>query len=203
MPVTFALALVSFAGTLAYLVMFVALHLLPSGYDPVHHAVSDYGQGRLAPLFRAALWASAVGVLLLAAALFAGVGAPPLAARDLVLLAAAALTRVGMSVFPTDLEGQRLTPTGALHYLFAVLTFGLTYTALSNLTPALRTLDPWRPVGRLLGVLATLVLVSLVLVVVTMFRPLRAAFGLCERAFLITTNLWLAVVELLLLIESA
>jgi hypothetical membrane protein len=106
------LAVVSLAGILSYLAIFAALHIVPSGYDPVRHAVSDYAVGRYGYLFRIGLWVSSVGVLALAFALITGVHSPPLAAKDLVFLMLIPVARVGMTVFPTDLEGKPLSRTG-------------------------------------------------------------------------------------------
>jgi hypothetical protein len=81
-----AFALISLAGSLVYVAVVVTLHVLPTGYDLVHNAVSDYGVGRYAPLFRVGLWAGSVAVLALAIGLGLGVGSPPLVIRDVVLL---------------------------------------------------------------------------------------------------------------------
>jgi hypothetical membrane protein len=59
-------ALISLAGSLVYVAVVVVLHFLPTGYDLVHNAVSDYGVGRYAPLFRVSLWAGSIAVLALA-----------------------------------------------------------------------------------------------------------------------------------------
>ena len=69
---------------MAYLAIFVAWHILPTGYNPIRHAVSDYAIGRYGYSFRIGRWTSSLGVLALAFALITGVGSPPLAARDLV-----------------------------------------------------------------------------------------------------------------------
>jgi hypothetical protein len=45
-PTTLTLALISLVASVAYLAIFVAWHVLPSGYDPIRHAVSDYAIGR-------------------------------------------------------------------------------------------------------------------------------------------------------------
>jgi hypothetical protein len=42
-------ALISLAGSLVYIAVVVALHILPTGYNLVHNAVSDYGVGKYAP----------------------------------------------------------------------------------------------------------------------------------------------------------
>jgi hypothetical protein len=196
-------ALISLLGSLIYVAVVLALHVLPTGYDPRHNAVSDYGVGRYAPLFRVSLWAGSIAVLALLAGLALGVGSPPLVTRDLAFLGLVAVSRIGESLFPTTVEGERLTRTGALHYVFAILTFGFTYAAISGLTPDLVKIHPWHSEKALLTWLAGATLVGLILVVVTLFPRLRRVFGLCERFFLAITYLWFIVVACLLIVKAA
>jgi hypothetical protein len=198
-PITASLAVTSLAATLAYLVILAVLHALPTGYSPIRHAVSDYGVGRYRSLFTVALYVSSIGVLALAFALISGVGTPPLSTRNLTYLLLIPLARIGMTLFPTSLEDQRISRTGLLHYVFAVAAFTLTYLAISGMTPALRALDPSGWANAALGWTAWIVAPALALVVVTMLRPLRRIFGLFERIFLLTTNVWFAVAALLLI----
>ncbi len=151
-------ALLSLLGSLVYVVVVVALHVLCTGYNPARNAVSDYGVGQYARLFRVSLWSGSIAVLALLAGLAAGVGAPPLARSDLVFLGLVAVSRIGESLFPTTVEGERLTRTGALHYVFAIFTFGFTYAAISGMTPVLVKLSPWHSDKGLLTWLAGAVL---------------------------------------------
>jgi hypothetical protein len=196
-------ALISLLGSLVYVVVVVALHVLPTGYNPARNAVSDYGVGQYAPLFRVSLWAGSIAVAVLPAGLALGVGAPPLASSDLVFLGLVAVSRVGESLFPTTVEGERLTRTGALHYVFAIVTFGFTYTAISGLTPVLVKLHPWHSDKGLLTWLAGATLVGLILVVATLLPRLRRVFGLCERFFLLVTYAWLVLVAVQLAVKAA
>jgi hypothetical protein len=193
------LDIVSLAATVGYLVILAVLHALPTGYSPVRHAVSDYGVGRYQWLFTVALYVSSTGVLALALALTSGVGTPPLSTRGLGYLLLIPLARIGMTLFPTDLEGRRISGAGLLHYVFAVAAFTLTYLAISGLTPALRADDLSAWVRAPLGWTAWAVGPALALVVVTMLQPLRRIFGLSERIFLLTTNVWFALAALLLM----
>jgi Protein of unknown function (DUF998) len=202
-PGAFALALVSVVGSLTYLGAVAVLHALPTGYDPIQHAVSDYGVGKYSPVFRIGLWASAVGVVALAIGLGEGVGSPPLAIRGPIYLGLAAFCRIGESLYPTDVEGQKSTRTGVLHYVFAILTFAFTYAAISNLTPALVKLHPWASAKGVLDVLNWIVLIALILVVAALLLPrLRRHFGLWERVFLLASYIWLVLVALLLAVKT-
>jgi hypothetical membrane protein len=196
---TATLAVASLTATVVYLVILAVLHALPTGYSPVRHAVSDYGVGRYQSLFTSALYVSSIGVLALAFALISGVGTPPLLTRDLGYLLLIPLARIGMTLFPTSLEGERISRTGLLHYVFAIAAFTLTYLATSGMTPALRALDPNGWAHAPLGWTAWIVAPALALVVVTMLRPLRRIFGLSERIFLLTTNVWFALAAGLLI----
>lgn len=200
---TALLAVTSLVATLAYLACFVALHVLPTGCDPVRHAVSDYAVGRYAGVFRGALYASSAGVLALAFALVLGVGSPPVGSRDLVYLLLVPLSRIGMSLFPTSLEGERLTRTGAVHYVFAIAAFTFTYLVLSETTSVLQGLAPGSWLQHPLGWCGWTIAPALVLVVITMLRPMRRVFGLFERLFLLTSNVWFVLAEVLLVRRAA
>ncbi|HUL25592.1 MAG TPA: DUF998 domain-containing protein [Streptosporangiaceae bacterium] len=195
-------ALISLAGSLVYVAVVVALHFLPTGYNLAHNAVSDYGVGKYAPLFRVSLWAGSIAVLALAIGLTLEPGAPPLVIRDLVFLGLVAAVRIGESLFPTTVEGEKLTRTGAMHYLFAILTFGFTYAAISGLTPDLVKLYPWHSHQGMLDWLSGAVLVGLILVVATLLPRLRRVFGLCERFFLLVTYGWLVLAAYLLAVKA-
>jgi hypothetical protein len=71
--------------------------------------------------------------------------------------------------------------------------------AISGLTPALRAYDLSEWVRAPLDWANWAVGPALALVVITMLRPLRRVFGLFERIFLLTTNLWFALAALLLI----
>ena len=202
MNYTLFLALTSLTASCAYIGVFVTLHLLPTGYNPIRQAVSDYAVGKYGHWFRRSLWLSSIGVLSLAAGLALGVGVPPLAGQGLIYLALGAATRLGMILFPTDLEDQRLTRVGIIHYVFAVLTFTFIYMAISNITPVLVTLHPWSLLRGLFTPLVTVVAAALALVVLTMLRPFRPVFGLCERLFLASTYVWLILTAVLLCVQA-
>ena len=119
---------------------------------------------------------------------------PPFVPILLLLMVAA---RIGVSTFNTDLEGEKRTRQGTLHYLFATLTFALAYIVIDNATPLLtlvRTLElpKWWLVG-----LRFAAAVSLVGVVITVFRPLRRFFGPVERVFILSNILWFLSVSYL------
>ena len=78
MTITLAPALAGLALALgiARLVMFIALHLVPSDYNIVQHAVSDYAVGPTHRLATAVTWTSAVFWAVLAGAIALGPSTP-------------------------------------------------------------------------------------------------------------------------------
>ncbi|WP_371541752.1 DUF998 domain-containing protein [Streptomyces sp. NBC_00554] len=202
MSVALFFAILGLIGLIGYVGIFVALHVLPTGYHPIRHAVSDYAVGQYGWLFRVGLLVSSLGVLFLAIGLTLDPGAPPLAVSQLVFLYLVPAMRLGMAIFRTDLEGEKLTPTGRLHYLFAIAAFAFTYAAISGMTPRLTSVSPWQSADGLLSTLQWIALVSLVLLVVTLLPRLRTIFGLFERAFLVSTNLWFITIGICLAVKA-
>jgi hypothetical protein len=197
-PVAVVFDGIALLATLGYLIMLGLLHARPTGYNPIGHAVSDYAVGPTARLFTTALTTSSAAVLALGFALIEGVGSPPLGTRAVLFLLVIPLARIGMTLFPTTLEGQQLTRTSLTHYAFAIAAFTLTYLAISETTPVLLALNPAPWLNTTLNASAHTVAPSLTLVVITMLRPLRRIFGLFERLFLLTTNIWFVFVALLI-----
>ncbi len=189
-----AVAFVATGFYLLNLVLFASLHFSGSGYTPLRHAVSDYGVGRSAGLFQAYVWIGNFGALALAYLFYASAEPrfPPFVPLCMLFMVAAG---VGVSVFKTDLEGAGRTRQGTLHYLFAVLTFASAYVVIDNATPLLTTFALARdlPQEWLLTRLRYTAMISLIGVVVTVFRPLRRFFGRVERVFLVSTLVWFLV----------
>lgn len=170
------------------LLLLVSFHVLNRHYSPVANAVSDYGVGKTAPLFRAYVVVGTVGALLMSWLFWnAGPALPSAVAWYLLVMAAA---RLGVGLFPTDLPGEAGTTTGRLHLVFAILTFTFAYMTIAKATPSLGEASP------LLRPLHLAAMVGLGAVVVSMKGPLRPFFGLAERLFLFATAFWFLVVAL-------
>lgn len=167
----------------------IGLHLVPSPYRPITHAVSDYAVGPTKRLAALASWVTTIGWFTLALAVWTRLGDwayRPVATGMLIALGLLSITVVFV---PTDLEGERRTLRGTLHYLVAIASFALAYSLTGNasryataagwgLAPALDTLH-WIALAGLIALCAALVI-----------KPLRRVFGLCERVFLLAIVLF-------------
>jgi hypothetical protein len=172
---------------LARLALFVALHVVPSDYDPVRHAVSDYAVGRTRTLSTAMTWTTALAWAVLAVAVV-GTSWDEKAEVLWQLVPLVALF-IALPFLPTDLEGQRATTVGRLHLLAAIAWFALSYSLTGNFS---RYLADAGVLGTALVVLHWVALASLVALIASLVvQPLRRrAFGISERVFIVAINLF-------------
>ena len=123
----------------------IALHLLPTGYDPRTHAVSDYGIGRYRGLFWTQALAGAVACFALAVAI--GDAKPSMPTLAIVLLVIAGIARLLIPVFPTDQNGSRFQTThGMIHMILAIAIFAAIIVAASKLGSTLEHRPAWHSV---------------------------------------------------------
>ena len=149
---TTALAAVALVLGVARLAMFIALHLVPSDYNIVQHAVSDYAVGPTRRLATAITWTSAVFWAVLAGAVALW---PPTPEKGVALwLVILAVIFTVLPFLPTDVEGQPVTLIGRLHLVAAIAWFSIAYSCMGNIVRLLAPLAPqvWcpssgRPVG--------------------------------------------------------
>ena len=193
-------------AVLGALVIFVWLHCKKTGYSIISHAVSDYAVGAAKQLARVSTVWSGTTVLL-----FAGVIATM--SQDFSfkwwavgLLLVTAVARYSMLWAPTDLEdATEKTREGRIHMVLAVLHFALTYTVINNLSQYLATQSDWQPYAPWLTLImqsATIGLVVLCLGLIV--KPLyRYIFGLSERLFLVSQNVWFLAFGVAILLMQA
>ncbi len=187
----FTLALLALIFGLARLGVFVALHLVPSEYTIVGHAVSDYAVGPTRRLSSAMTWLTAIFWALLAAAVGLGVPDWSDASGITIALAALAVIFIVLPLAPTDLEGEKATMIGRLHYVLAIAWFAISYACMGNFTRFFTAEGPAWLAG-LLGVIAWIAAISLAasvfVLIVKRLRP--KVFGISERIFILAVSLF-------------
>lgn len=198
---TTAFATIALILGMARFLMLVALHLVPSDYNIVEHAVSDYAVGRTRKLSSIMTWMTAAFWVALAVAVVKGFPDwGDLVGITASLLVLAVIFTV-LPFLPTDLEGEKATTIGRLHLLAAVAWFALSYACMGNFTRLLQPLVP-APLGSTLAITFWVALISLIaLVTALVIRPLRRyAFGISERVFLLSVSIFYFVVAVGILI---
>ncbi len=187
------LAVASLVAFITYFVCLIVLHFLPTGYSPLYNTISDYSVGRFSGIARMSTAVNSAGILLLLGALVFIIGVPPLTSNGLIWLGILALTRLAMVVFITDLSGQKRTLKGIVHVILAVISFVAGVSAIGTLTGSISLFFAGNSVYPFLKILAEVSTPILVVLLITLLPFLRRIFGLIERLFLLTINVWLLI----------
>lgn len=192
-----AFALVAAALSVLRLILFVALHVMRSDYNIVEHAVSDYAVGRTSKVSAYMTWYTAGVWLTLLLALLVG-PAPQPSTSTIAQLVALVVIFVVLPFLPTDLEGQRRTATGTLHYVAATAWFALSYSLTGNFS---RMLADAGTATIALTALRWIALVSLVALCIGLIPALRKRlFGIAERIFLLAITVFYLLAAVLLML---
>jgi hypothetical protein len=173
------------------------LHVLPTGYNPIHDAVSDYAIGRYHTLFWVFATAGAASALTLAIALARAHPSNPTLTIAMLLISAVA--RVLIPLFPTDQSGSRFqTPKGTTHMVLAVAVFASIAVAASNLGGTLGREPAWHSVKGLVdGWLPWVITGTATATALAIVGPrLKRIFGLIERLYYVSSITWFFVISI-------
>lgn len=185
------------AGALTTLVALVAVHLLPTGLNPLRDPVSQYG----ITSYRGWYWTAAAGAAL------AGIGGALLfwpvdsviAKVTAVLLAGFFVARAAIGFFPMDDPGDKRTPTGRTHNLLATAAFASVTAAAFTGAGALHDagfadVSVWSTTCGVVMAVGTVGLLTAV--------RFRAVFGLAERLIYLGFIVWFIVLGAVSLTRS-
>jgi len=191
-----AFGIVAALATAVQAVTLIMLHLLPTGYNPVRDAVSDYGVGP----YRSWFWLQAVtgGVGCLALAIALAQLHPLTPTQVIVALIVTAGARFLLPFFATDQDGNRFqTLHGTVHMILAVLAFGGLVWAATGLWSTLSHYPAWRGAESPLTILPWIMLGSVIAVVLAIRGPrLKPFFGVFERLFYLSSIPWVLIVAI-------
>jgi len=191
-----AFGVIALIAVSAQLAVLVALHVLPTKYDPVRDAISDYGVGDYRRYFWAQLMAGALACACVAVAL---TGLQPYVPTIVVvLLLANAAARLLMPAFPTDQNGNRFeTVKGTIHMVLAVVAFGAVAAAATGLGGLFSHYSAWHTGKSLLVTVGWVVLGGAIACALGLVGPrLKPIFGLIERIFTLSVIVWIYVLSI-------
>lgn len=193
---TEALAVAAIVAITVQVGALIALHLLPTGYHPIHDAISDYGIGR----FRSVFWLHVVAGGVAGLALAVGLARlhPDRPGLTVAMLVVAALARFLLPAFPTDQGGDRFqTRKGIIHMILAIAAFTAVAVAASTIWGALQHDPGWQGHRGLLNVLQWAITATAIATAVALRGPrLKRIFGVFERLFEVTWVAWVYVVAI-------
>jgi hypothetical protein len=177
-------------------VILCLLHVLPTGYNPVRDAISDYGVGKYRALFWAQLVAGATACAAIAGALSRLHPYVPVVIVALLLSNAAA--RLLMPAFPTDQSGNRFeTVKGTVHMVLAFVAFGALAAAATGLGGFFSQYPHWSGVKGPLETLGWIVLAGAIASALGIVGVrLKRIFGLIARVFTVSVIVWLMVIAI-------
>ena len=178
------------------LLMRLSFQVLNREVPVFSRAISDFGLGKTARLFRVYVMVGCLAPPLLAWQFWAS-DSPAFPAAIPVYLGLVALGRLGIAVWPDDPHGAPQTEAGHIHRAATILAFTCAYMTVVEATPQLGAMhEGLRSSADL--ILKHTISASFLGVVLTMSPALRPFFGLAERAFLYSTGLWFLLASLTL-----
>lgn len=187
MIITIVLAAAVFILRAASLGIFIYLTISNREYNIIEHAVSDYAVGSAKKLTTVATWLTAVMWLLLAVLLWHSFSQWDNLNVIIIQLLGLMAVFVALPFFPTDIEGEQPTAIGRIHLVLAIAWFALAYTCSGLFLPHFDG-----GLGPALQVIRGVMAISLTaLCIALIIKPLRRyAFGLSERAFLLSVHIF-------------
>jgi hypothetical protein len=191
-----AFSIAAALATAVQAVALIALHLLPTGYNPVRDAVSDYGIGRYHGWFWLQSVAGGVGCLALGIALAQLHPFTP--SQVVVALIVTACARFLIPFFATDQHGNRFqTLHGIIHMILAVIAFGGLVWAATGLWSTLSHYPAWHSAQSPLTIIPWIMLGSVIAVLLAIRGPrLKPFFGVFERLFYLSSITWVLIVAI-------
>ena len=181
---------------LADLIFLISFQFLNQGYGFVANAVSAYGVGKTAALFKAYVVMGSIAAPLLAWQFWVA-STPSYPAIIPIYLLLVMAGRLGIGLYPSDPRGVPRTRSGQMHHAATMLAATCAYMTVAEATPLLAA-TVTGPLSITLIGLKHLISVDFIVVVLTFSQPLRRFFGLAERIFLYAAALWCLVASLTL-----
>lgn len=178
------------------ILILLAFQISRRDFQAMPQAVSTYGYGKTARMFKTYLLAGSMAAPLLAWQ-FWQARTPAFPAIISVYLVLVALGRIGIALYPLPLREAPDDFARQMHHAATLLAFVCAYMTVVEATPQLSGgLEHGLP--ELLEGLRHVISLGFIAVVLTISPPFRRFFGLAERVFLYATGIWFLTASLVL-----
>ena len=189
---------VAIVGVALYVVLEVIVQMLPPHYNPISQAESDLAVGPYGYLMAINLANRGILSILFVFGLYKtlAISSRPKFRTGLVLLTVWGVGALVLSVFPTDLPGDRVTVHGEIHLIAALIAFICGAFGILLLSLRFRLVASLQSIGEYVLPISVLA----VILCFATFLGLNTRFGgLIERLFLGSILLWILIVSLSLI----
>lgn len=180
-------AAVSFIMGVCFALIVLALHFLPTGYDPARQVISDYAVGTYGSIMDLSFVAAGVGGVALAFALLRISNSIRFYRAGVILLFVAGLATLALAAFSIDLQGAIVTTHGEIHSLATLIVFILQPVGILLVS---------RVFGRIVFALSLIALIAAAVVFLVVGAFSMNTMGLSERVFVGAISSWPLVVSI-------
>jgi hypothetical protein len=181
---------VALGGIIYFGCVVAILHFLPTGYNPVTQAMSDYGVGQYAILMDSAFFAIGIGTTALSLSLSRFDMLGRLGRLGVLSLILAGVCFFAVGFFPTDIEGAPATTIGSMHTFLSAVVFLANIIAALSLSRSFRLSDRLRPFYKS-SIILTIAEIVVLIATKAFFDPSSGIRGVVERAFILAFYSWL------------
>ena len=182
---------IALSSVIYYAAVIALLHVLRTDFEPGYRYLSEYARGPYGALMTSTFFVLSAGSLALALGLCRSVASWLRLLPGLVLWLTWACAVFLAGIFTSDLQGTPHTRIGRIHDQMGMVAFSSATVALLLLSLALRWENAWRSVRHPALVLATVALVSFLLL--DWFGQ-RNLGGLDQRVFLVSLLTWMWII---------
>ncbi|MBI3889368.1 DUF998 domain-containing protein [Candidatus Saccharibacteria bacterium] len=173
--------------------IFAFLHVKYREFSIFKNTISDYGTGKSRQLYSLMSILSIIAYIALFTYLLLSNFSP---LGTAYILAIAAIGSIAILFFPTDRTGDKVTRSGRIHWLLAIVNFAALFVFMTNAQIPAVSVQP-----EILVAMTWIVRITFYMFLASLVLPkLRRHFiGLTERLFLIATPVWFITFAVLLI----
>ena len=186
---------IALIGICLFIILIIALHFLPTGYNPLNSPTSAYAVGRYGFLMRIAFVSMSIGSLALLMGLYKGISKSARSKPGLILLGVWGVGVLIAMLFPIAPDGTPSTIANTVHRVNGPIVFLCLTISSILVSSSFRRDDNWRTLYRKALGLSIIMLFGFISTGVSVAT--ESGFeGLCQRFFLIVFSTWFIIVTI-------
>jgi hypothetical membrane protein len=189
-----ALATAAIVGSVSFVALIIALHVVSPDFDPIERPTSEYATGPFGYLMTLAFVCLSVSTWALVIGLHRTLSEPARSRLGIAFLGVFGIGLLVAAIFPIDLDGAPTTLAGTIHSINGPLTFLSLIVGTNLASRGFRHDVRWRPIHRFASGLALLMIPLFVAGGMAAARETGA--GIAQRILLVVVTAWFVVTAL-------